>query len=73
MPLGVTPEMTCDWDWMVSQVADRHPLFEPGTRSGYMAYTFGWVVGETVRRTDPEQRPFGQFIQEDICQGARAS
>ena len=45
MPLGVTPELTCDWDWMVSQIAEMHPLFEPGTRSGYMAYTFGWVVG----------------------------
>ena len=68
MPVGVTPELMCDWDWMVGQVAEMHPLFEPGTRSGYMAYTFGWVVGEVVRRTDPKHRPFGQFIQEEICQ-----
>ena len=67
MPVGVTPELMCDWDWMVSQIAEMHPLFEPGTRSGYMAYTFGWVVGEIVRRTDPKQRPFGQFIQDEIC------
>ena len=68
MPVGVTPELMCDWDWMVGQLAEMHPLFEPGTRSGYMAYTFGWVVGEVVRRTDPKRRPFGQFIQEEICQ-----
>ena len=68
MPLGVTPELMCDWDWMVERIADMHPLFEPGTRSGYMAYTFGWVVGEVVRRTDPKHRPFGRFIQEEICQ-----
>ena len=68
MPVGVTPELMCDWDWMVEQIADMHPLFEPGTRSGYMAYTFGWVVGEVVRRTDPKNRPFGKFIQEEICQ-----
>ena len=68
MPVGVTPELMCDWDWMVEQIADMHPLFEPGTRSGYMAYTFGWVVGEIVRRTDPKNRPFGSFIQEEICQ-----
>ena len=68
MPVGVTPELMCDWDWMVGQIAEMHPLFEPGTRSGYMAYTFGWVVGEVVRRTDPMHRPFGQFIQEEICQ-----
>ena len=71
MPVGLIPGLMCDWDWMVSQVAEIHPLFEPGTRSEYMAYTFGWVVGETVRRTDPEQRPFGQGIQEEICQGAQ--
>jgi CubicO group peptidase (beta-lactamase class C family) len=68
MPVGVTPELMCDWDWMVSQLAEMRPLFEPGTKSAYMAYTFGWVVGEVVRRTDPKERPFGTFIQEEICQ-----
>ncbi len=68
MPLGVTPELMCDWDWMVRRIADMRPLFEPGTRSAYMAYTFGWVVGEVVRRTDPKERPFGTFVQEEICQ-----
>ena len=68
MPLGVTPELMCDWDWMVQQIADMRPMFEPGTKSAYMAYTFGWVVGELVCRTDPKARPFGAFIQEEICQ-----
>src|SRR2546421_1981986 len=68
MPVGVTPELMCDWDWMVSQLAEMRPLFEPGTKSAYMAYTFGWVVGEVVRRTDRKERAFGTFIQEEICQ-----
>ena len=68
MPLGVTPELMCDWDWMVQRLADMRPLFEPGTKSGYMSYTFGWVIGEVVRRTDSKERPFGTFIQEEICQ-----
>ena len=66
MPVGVTPELMCDWDWMVGRLADMRPLFEPGTKSGYMAYTFGWVIGEVVRRTDPKGRPFGTFIQEEM-------
>ena len=33
-----------------------------------MSYTFGWVIGEVVRRTDPRSRKFGIFIQEEICQ-----
>ena len=68
MPVAVTPELMCDWDWMVGQLAEMRPLFEPGTKIGYMSYTFGWVVGEVVRRTDPKHRPFGRFIQEEICQ-----
>lgn len=67
MPMGVTPELMCDWDWMVQRLADMTPLFEPGTKSANLSYTFGWVVGEVVRRTDPKRRPIGQFIQEEIC------
>ena len=68
MPLEVTPELMCDWDWMVSQLADTQPIWEPGTQLAYHSYTFGWVIGEVVRRTDPKGRPFGTFVQEEICQ-----
>ena len=68
MPLAVTPQLMCDWDWMVQRIADMRPLFEPGTKSAYMSYTFGWVVGEVIRRTDPKGRPVGAFIEEEICQ-----
>jgi CubicO group peptidase (beta-lactamase class C family) len=67
MPEGATPELMCDWDWMVQQLADTKPLFEPGTKSAYLAYTFGWIIGEIVRRTDAKERPFGTFVQEEIC------
>ena len=67
MPVGVTPELMCDWDWMVGQIADMRPMFEPGTKSAYLAYTFGWIVGEVVRRTDPMGRPFETFIEEEVC------
>jgi len=68
MPLAVTPELMCDWDWMVQRIADMRPLYEPGTKAAYMSYTFGWVIGEIVRRTDRKERPVGTFIQEEICQ-----
>jgi CubicO group peptidase (beta-lactamase class C family) len=68
MPAAVTPERMCDWDWMVSQIAIMHPMFEPGTRTAHMPYTYGWIVGEIVRRTDPAHRSLGEFVQEDICQ-----
>jgi CubicO group peptidase (beta-lactamase class C family) len=68
MPLGTTPELMCDWDWMVKQIAAMTPLFEPGTKSAYMVRSWGWIVGEVVRRTDSKGRSFGQFVQEEICQ-----
>ena len=67
MPEGVTAEDMCVWDGMVESIAALEPLWEPGKKTGYHAYTFGWIVGELVRRTDPETRPFSRFVQEEIC------
>jgi CubicO group peptidase (beta-lactamase class C family) len=67
MPAGVTPEQMCNWDWMVDQLANMEPVFEPGTTSAYHSYTFGWIIAECVRRTDRKRRPFARFIQDEIC------
>ncbi|WP_414170468.1 serine hydrolase domain-containing protein [Streptoverticillium reticulum] len=50
LPPGITPAELCDWDAMCATVAEQQPLWEPGSRSGYHGWTFGWIVGETVRR-----------------------
>jgi CubicO group peptidase (beta-lactamase class C family) len=67
MPAGVTPELMCDWDWMVSGVAAQRPAFPPGTRSAYHSHVYGWLIGEIVRRTDPLRRSFGDFVRQEIC------
>lgn len=67
MPDGCTPEQMSDWDWMCDAIANMEPVWEPGTKCGYHAYTYGWIVGELVRRTDPKGRSFGQYIQDEIC------
>jgi CubicO group peptidase (beta-lactamase class C family) len=67
MPDGVTPELMADYDRMVDQLARMPPRFVPGTDNAYMCYTFGWVIAECVRRTDPNKRPFGTFVQDEIC------
>jgi CubicO group peptidase (beta-lactamase class C family) len=38
------------WDDMVSVLAEAEPAWEIGTRSGYHALTYGWLVGEVIRR-----------------------
>jgi CubicO group peptidase (beta-lactamase class C family) len=67
MPAGVTPELMCDWDWMVSGVAAQRPAFPPGTQSAYHSHVYGWLIGEIVRRTDPLGRSFGDFVRQEIC------
>ncbi|MGE0518970.1 MAG: serine hydrolase domain-containing protein [Candidatus Binatia bacterium] len=67
MPADVTPDRLCDWEWMAERIAALEPIFPPGTRSAYLALNYGWLIGEIVRRTDPQRRAFGRFLQEEIC------
>jgi CubicO group peptidase (beta-lactamase class C family) len=65
MPDGATPEMMCDWDAMCAAIAELEPLWEPGTRAGYHALTYGWILGEVLRRV--EGRSIAEFLQVEIC------
>jgi CubicO group peptidase (beta-lactamase class C family) len=65
MPEGVTPEMMCDWGAMCAAIANHTPLWTPGTQTGYHAWTFGWLVGEIVRRADG--RSIARFAREELC------
>lgn len=67
MPADVTPAQICDWDFMIAWLQNAPPAAEPGTQSGYQSLTFGWLLGEIVRRTDKQNRPFGQFIHDEIA------
>jgi CubicO group peptidase (beta-lactamase class C family) len=68
MPEGVTPERMCDWHWMTAAIADLKPLAEPGTKTLYLSMTFGWIIGELVRRVDPKGRSLGRFVREEIAE-----
>ena len=67
LPAEVTPERLGDWDWMVERLAEVEPLYAPGTTNAYHSASFGWLLGEVVRRTDPGERPFARFVQEELC------
>jgi CubicO group peptidase (beta-lactamase class C family) len=43
-------ENLLDWDDMVARLAATEPRWEPGLRTGYHALTYGWLVGEVIRR-----------------------
>ena len=67
MPPDVTPELMTNWDWMCRRIAEMEGVYPAGSRSSYQSMTFGWLIGEVVRRTDPKHRPFGQFVKEEIA------
>lgn len=54
-----------NWDAICAEIAAMPAQWEPGTRSSYHGTTFGWLLGEIVRRTSG--KPFGAFIQDEIC------
>jgi CubicO group peptidase (beta-lactamase class C family) len=73
MPPDITPELMTNWDWMCSRIAEMPGAYPAGSRSSYQSMTFGWIIGEVVRRTDPQRRPFGQFVCEEIAEPLGAS
>ena len=46
----VTAEQAAEPAAMAALLARQHPVWEPATRHGYHALTFGWLAGEFIRR-----------------------
>ncbi|MEU4654864.1 serine hydrolase domain-containing protein [Streptomyces sp. NPDC023723] len=55
-----------DWDTMAARVADQVPVDPPGVRNAYSPYAFGWVLGEAVRRVDPQRRSFHEIVRQEV-------
>jgi CubicO group peptidase (beta-lactamase class C family) len=60
-----TPEQLLDWDAMVHALEAAKPAFEPGTQNGYHAVTFGYLVGEIVRRVSGQT--ITDFVEHEIA------
>jgi CubicO group peptidase (beta-lactamase class C family) len=65
MPEGWGPERMCDWDATVAAIAGLAPLWEPGSRTQYHGMTFGWILGELLRRVDG--RDVRRFVYDEIA------
>lgn len=59
------PESLYDWKAMTAALAAEAPWWEPGTRLAYHPMTFGWLVGEVVRRAS--ERSLGRYLREEIA------
>jgi CubicO group peptidase (beta-lactamase class C family) len=59
------PSCFYDWPLMVDALAQEEPFWRPGTRSGYHALTFGYLVGEVIRRVDG--RTLGAYFRDEVA------
>ncbi|MGH2848017.1 MAG: serine hydrolase domain-containing protein, partial [Thermoleophilaceae bacterium] len=65
LPTDTQPEAFLDWDAMCALIADARPWWEPGSKTGYHAQTFGWIVGEIVRRATGKRIP--QVLRDEVA------
>ncbi len=54
-----------EWDYMTGRLAEEEPFWVPGTRNGYHGLTFGWTVGEMVRRASGKS--LGTFFRDEVA------
>ncbi len=60
------PPLACqDWGTMTRALAATAPQWAPGSTHGYHTVTFGWLVGELIRRMTGESP--GAFIRHELA------
>lgn len=55
-----------EWDTMTAALAAETPWWEPGTAHGYEAVTYGWLVGEVIRRITGKS--VGTVLREELAE-----
>ncbi len=64
--MKVPDEAVYDWEAMVGALERSELFWEPGTKTGYHAATFGWLNGEVLRRVTG-MTP-GEFMRTEIIE-----
>lgn len=54
-----------DWDYMVKAIEHQKPWFTPQSKHGYQGLTFGWLVGEVVKRISGKS--LGNFFRDEVA------
>ncbi|HWS44955.1 MAG TPA: serine hydrolase domain-containing protein [Acidimicrobiia bacterium] len=54
-----------DWEGITDRLAREEPLWQPGTRHGYHALTYGHLIGEVVRRVSGAS--IGTFFRDEVA------
>ena len=62
-PLKLEDEF--NWAKVTSELTRQEPWWQPGTKHGYHAITFGWLVGEVVHRISGKS--LGTYFRDEIA------
>ncbi len=60
----LSAEQVLAWDPIVEALAAQAPVWEPGTKHGYHALTYGWLAGEVIKRISGKN--IGRFFADEI-------
>jgi CubicO group peptidase (beta-lactamase class C family) len=55
-----------DWDYMAQVLAAEEPFWRPGSKHGYHGMTWGFLVGEIVRRVSG--RSIGEYFRSEVAE-----
>jgi CubicO group peptidase (beta-lactamase class C family) len=55
-----------DWDRMIEALAAEEPFWRPGSTYGYHGLTFGFLVGEVIRRVAGQS--VGTFLRREVAE-----
>lgn len=58
-------EALYSWEAMTGALAEQEPWWKPGESHGYHAITYGWLVGELIRRITGKS--VGRYFREEIA------
>ncbi len=61
----IPPGGALDWGTMTRLLQQQTPVWQPGTKMGYHAVTYGWLVGEVIRRITGKSP--GAFVRDEIA------
>ncbi len=59
-------ERMLDWEYMVQAIEQSPPIHPPGERTGYHGLTFGFLVGEILRRVTGKDFP--ALVREELAE-----
>jgi CubicO group peptidase (beta-lactamase class C family) len=61
----MTAAEALSWEPVIEALENQAPAWKPGTQHGYHATTYGWLVGEVVRRI--AGRTVGTFFADEVA------